>query len=127
MKSGILIALVAALVAIAAPSANAYDRQPVTLGGFTPDGWGNTISNAESNLHRRYAGIATVYCIGIIMRGYASVSSWISGVSRLWDKFLCPGRVRSGGSFSLIYDQKSAYGWTIYNLRGVSLSELHRR
>jgi hypothetical protein len=128
MKAVFAVVLCALAAAVGASGAGAYDRKPVVLGGFHSDGWYQTITNAEGNLHARYGGINTVYCVGIIMRGYVADSSLVSGVNRWWDKLLCIGRLYTrSGSFLLVFDQKAESSWTIYNLKGASIVELHRR
>jgi hypothetical protein len=120
-------ALVAGIVALAVllPSAQALDRRPVELSGLRPDGWGQSITNAQQNLRSRFGGIDSTYCTGVIMRGYRSDSSWIHARTRYWDKLGCAGRA-GGTSFALVYDHKgrNANAWTIYRLHGASIGQL---
>lgn len=122
-----IVALTAALFAVAviAGSAEAFDRPPISLYGLKPDGWGQTITAAETNLKGRYAGIVSTFCLGVTIRYYpASSSSWVHGFVRYWDKDICFGKTTNGAIFGLIYDQKSSNGWVIYRLKGASLADL---
>jgi hypothetical protein len=121
-------AIVAGIVALAVllPSAQAFDRRPIVLTGLRPDGWGQSITNAQQNLRNRFGGIDSTYCTGVIMSGYRSDSSWIHARTRYWDKLACAGRA-GGNSFALVYDHKAraSKAWTIYRLRGASIDQLY--
>jgi hypothetical protein len=126
-----LVALAALLlVAVAAGTARgaaAYDRSPIHLNGLTPDGWGTAVTSADRNARNRYPGIASLYCVGVIMNGWsASSSSWVHGLTRYWDKEACFGHTyRSSSLFAFVYDTKSASNWTIFRLSGASLADLY--
>jgi hypothetical protein len=55
--------------AIFATSAGAFDRAPIPVGGLYADGWGQSTTTAERGLYRRYPGIRSVYCVGVLIRG----------------------------------------------------------
>jgi hypothetical protein len=109
-----------------ANTAQAYDRSPIRGYGLVPDTWGMSISNAEQKLRARFGGISADYCVGVIIVGHESDSSWVSGTTRYWDKLACAGYTRAGHTFGLIIDAKghSADSWTIYRLKGVTLAAL---
>jgi hypothetical protein len=111
-------------------SALAYDRQPITLTGLRPDGFGQSTTVAQVKLRGRFPGIETVICTGIVMPG-DSVSSWVQGHTRYWDKLACGGYTYTTGktTFALIFDAtgRGATAWTIYRLRNVSVSALEAR
>jgi len=116
----------AALAGSAAPS-QAYDRNPVRVPGLVPDQWGQSISNAEHQLRVRFPGVDADYCVGAIMVGHESESSFVHGVTRYWDKLACAGITDRGAKFTLIFDAKGASpnSWTIYRVSGVSVSALY--
>jgi hypothetical protein len=53
-----------------------------------------------------------------------SDSSFINGMTRFWDKLVCADVTRTGQAFTLILDAKSAHGWVIYRLSGVTIAAL---
>jgi hypothetical protein len=127
-RIGKIAALAAVVItaAVVAGSASAYDRRPVTGYGLYPDGWYQTVTNAERNLHYRYPGIKTAYCLGVQMSGHYPDSSMLRAGVRWWDKLACGGYAYGTGSlFTLVFDQKSLNSWTIYRLHGASVSELY--
>jgi hypothetical protein len=121
------LSAIAAQAARGEPLGASYDREPVALSGLKPDRWGVSITGAENYLYRRYAGIASVRCRGVIMLGWPlSESSWVHGMTRYWDKVFCSGSTRNGRTFSLIADPKSgrsSFG-TVYRLKGASIRDL---
>jgi hypothetical protein len=118
-----LVALAAATLALSGP-ASSYDRAPVRVAGLTPDSWGFSISRGEAQLRSRYKGVLSNSCEGVIMIGHVSDSSFINGMARYWDKLACAGATRIGQQFTLILDAKSAHGWVIYRLKGVTITAL---
>lgn len=118
--------LLVATAAGSAQGAEGYDRSPIHLNGLTPDRWGTAVTSADRNARNRYPGIASLYCVGVIMNGWpASSSSWVHGLTRYWDKEACFGRTYGSSSyFGFVYDTKSASNWTIYRLSGASLADL---
>ena len=119
-----LTALAVATLTVAS-TASGYDRKPVRMYGLSPDGWGQTITSAEINLRRRYTGVHGVYCVGAIMVGAESDSSFVNGYTRYWDKLVCAGYSRTGKLFALVFDQKSHGSWTMYRLKGATLADLY--
>lgn len=119
-----VIATAAATLSLAAP-ASSYDRAPIRVAGLTPDSWGFSISRGEAQLESRYRTVQSDYCEGVIMIGHEANSSFINGMTRYWDKLACGGVTRSGQQFALILDAKSAHGWVIYRLKGVTIAALH--
>ena len=87
--------------------ASAFDRKPMTIGGLTADGWGQSTTGAQRLLKGRYPGISLVYCEGIKLAG-SSGSSWVHGSTRYWDKLICGGYTVTTGEtpFDLIFDGK---------------------
>lgn len=127
LLAGILLTGVGMIVGVGIRNAGAqpaYDRKPIVLYGLYADGWGNSTSNAEEALLKRYAGIRTVWCTGVIMGDDRENSSWVDGYTRFWDKLACGGYTLSGGTFALVFDAKAHYSWTIYRLKGVTINEL---
>jgi hypothetical protein len=121
----ILAALAAVAMSVLASTAAGYDRKPVRMYSLYYDGWGQTITSAEGNLRGRYTGVHSAYCMGAIMIGDESNSSWISGYTRYWDKLVCGGYSRTGHLFALVYDQKARGSWTMYRLKGATLADLY--
>lgn len=119
------IVTVAIAAGILAATAAAFDRQPVTVNGLTPDNWGQSTTRAQTALEGRYPGITVVYCVGALIPGDSS-SSWVHGLTRYWDKLVCAGYTATTGKtvFSLIYDAKGAHSWIIYRLHNVSVTAL---
>lgn len=127
MRLTLITAVILATVATAASAANAYDRTPITLSGMTPDYWGFTLTSGANNLIYRYPGIDSkvgVFCVGVIMKGHESNSSWLRGVNRWWDKLECGGRTDGGKLFALILDGKGKHSWIVYRLLGVNVNDL---
>jgi hypothetical protein len=106
-------------------SASAYDRRPVRVSGLSPDSWGIATTVAEAKLRDRYQAITSDYCVGVIMTGHETLSSFVHGLTRYWDKVACAGYTTGGKEFALIFDAKSRYSWTIYRLRGASSADLY--
>ena len=123
MKKLFLVVAIAAGLFVS--NASAFDRHPLTLDNATTDGWYQTITSAERNLHGRFGGIRSVYCTGAILTNDPADSSLMHGGYRYWDKLWCFGKVDNGNSFTLVFDQKSEYRWIIFNLRGVSIVALY--
>jgi hypothetical protein len=127
MKRPLLLglALVFLFVAVVlAPSALGYDRKPVRVTGLTPDSWAQSITKAEAQLKRKFPGIQADYCVGAIMVGYESESSFLHGTTRYWDKLVCIGTTVNGRQFDLIFDAKSLYAFVIYRLHGAAITDL---
>jgi hypothetical protein len=120
MKITVAVAI-AALAFIPAAFAN---RPTIKVEGLKADGWGTTSSNAESNLKLRYPGIEQAVCYGAVIANNPSGSSFMHGLDRYWDKFVCAGMTVSGHKYALIYDQKSTKGWIMYRLEDTTLADL---
>ena len=126
-RNTIILALAAVVAsslvaAVAVPAAKAYDRQPVGVYGLKADTWGQSTTKAESQLKTRFPGIWHVECVGVKVNGYDT--SWVSGLTRYWDKLQCVGNVYAHpGVFTLIEDSKGAYSWVIYRLHGATINE----
>jgi len=114
MKRAIAILIIGAIAAVAASAANAYDRNPIPVRGLNSDGWGATTTQAEQGLYARYHGIRDVTCRGLILNGNTYTSAAVHGTTRYWDKLGCFGHLNRGTEFSLVFDQKSGYRWTIF-------------
>jgi hypothetical protein len=90
MKHLVLIALaVVAVVAVAAPIAQGFDRAPRYTVWGTPDYWGQSISQAQSFTRSKYPAAPRVYCEGAWIGGHRAESSWVHGTTRYWDKLAC--------------------------------------
>ena len=116
MKRAFVLVL---LMALALPvAAQSYDRKPITLPGFVPDGWGQSLSAYQQRGAKHFPG-ERVHCVGVFMKGYRSDSSWIYGTTRWWDKAWCMST--QNGSWELgkdfILDAKRTR-ITIYNVNG---------
>ena len=111
--------------AILAPIGLAYDRTPVTITGLTPDLYGQSITKAQTQLKGRFPGISSDYCVGVLIPGDSN-SSWVSGLTRYWDKLVCAGYTYTTGKtiFTLIFDGKGPESWIIYRLRNMTISAL---
>lgn len=128
MKYLIAVILASLVAALAAGTAGAYDRQPIALGGLYPDSWGQSTGSAQRQLMNRYPGIRSSYCIGVLMKGHYSDSSWLddAGLTRFWDKLMCFGfTTRSGTLFALIFDAKGPHSFIIYRLRNTTVNALY--
>lgn len=129
MRALIAMALVVSATAVFIPTAGSFDRQPIRVSGLYPDSWSQTISNAERQLHLRFPGISNDYCVGAVMIGHEADSSFLAAGVRWWDKLVCGGSLygQSRLSFILIFDAKgkAATNWTIYRLKGATISELY--
>ena len=128
MKVKAVLALVVLVALAVVAAAQAYDRQPIRLSGLKPDNWGNTHLNAQNDLKRRYDGLRTAWCTGVIMVGQPrSESTWVDGTTRYWDKGACTGRTWTGKTYALVYDAKGRCGdcFKIYRLRGIGVGDLH--
>jgi hypothetical protein len=124
-----LLSIAAAIGALAvavtsASAASTFDRSPIHVAGLTPDRWGQSITKAESALRGRFPGIASDYCVGAIMVGHESESSFINGMTRYWDKLVCAGTTTGGQVFALIFDSKGAQSWIVYRLHNVTIAAL---
>ena len=90
MKRLVLIALaMVTVLAVAAPIAQGFDRAPRTTVSGTPDGWGQSISQAQSLTRSKYPAAQRVYCEGAWIRNHRGESSWVHGTTRYWDKLVC--------------------------------------
>jgi len=90
MKRLVLIALaMVAILAVAAPIAQGFDRAPRYTVSGTPDYWGLSISQAQSLTRSKYQDAPRVYCEGAWIRGHRADSSWVHGTTRYWDKLVC--------------------------------------
>lgn len=78
--------------------------------------WGQTVTNAQDNIYERYRGVNIVRCFGD-----KSGDSWVNDNSRWWTHLWCGGITRRGHRFVFKYHQRSYNGWTLTNLRGVSI------
>jgi hypothetical protein len=110
-------ALFAALVGVTA--ASAYDRLPVKIDHATVDGFGATTSVAEKKVRTRYRSAKSIRCVGAVVKGSTSPSSWMSGGYRVWDKFVCKvGTVSKTRGVKLIFDVKGEDGgFLIYRVK----------
>jgi hypothetical protein len=114
------------LFGLAGP-ANASPAFPPSfpMSGLKPDNWGMTIRQGSTKLRRNYAGIASVSCMGVRMRGYPrSSSTWVIRGRRYWDKLWCSGTTQTGKVFTLVHDAKSRTRSVIYRLVNVTKEEL---
>jgi hypothetical protein len=120
------VGVVAALAAGGASSSSSFDRSPVRVAGLKADSWGQSTTQAESQLRKRYAGITRDYCVGAIMIGDAADSYFVQGMTRYWDKLVCAGTTASTGNavFALIFDAKGRNSWVIYRLKGATIHAL---
>jgi hypothetical protein len=123
---GRALILSAICAALFVPTAGADERKPIHIGGLKPDTWTMTTSNGEFDLQHRYPNVekGSVYCIGVIMLGHESDSSFVRGENRWWDKLACGGLTTSGKKFAAIVDAKGPNTWIMYRLIGVSITDL---
>jgi hypothetical protein len=124
-KLGLLVLVALACGLVLVSGASAYDRQPIAVSGLYADGWSQSTTAGEKALMRRYPGIYSAWCTGALINGNLAASSFVDGTVRFWDKLACGGYTQSGKYFSLIYDAKGRYAFTIYRLSGVTSSALY--
>lgn len=105
MRYAAVLAVAFAIVGFGfASAAQSYDRKPVVVSGLRPDGWYMATTHADA-LRDRYRDVGDIYCVGVIMQGHRTDSSFVRGSVRYWDKLLCfVDMPREYISF--IYDQK---------------------
>jgi hypothetical protein len=124
-RQAFLVGAATVVAAVLVATASAFDRQPVPVGGLTPDSWGQSTTKAQTALEGRYPGITVVYCAGALIAGDSS-ASWVHGLTRYWDKLVCAGYTATTGKtiFTLIFDAKGVRSWIIYRLKNVSVTAL---
>lgn len=89
MRRLLVLAVVAFAAAIVVSAGAGADRRPVTMSGMTADGWGQSISEADTAARNRWPGYERAWCRGVIIAGDRRNSSWVHGFARYWDKTFC--------------------------------------
>src|SRR5262249_42678459 len=105
------------IIAICAALAGAILVVPAGAHG---NPWGQTVTNAVSSVQTRFAGVVQVRCLGD-----GSSFHFVKDNPTWWNHLTCFGRTANGASFSFKYHALARFNWTVTNLRGASLADLH--